>query len=603
MASPSAHHGPTSLAELETSDQDWHGSSVDADSMENTDQLPASTGCPWQTSEFHDGECSRYFDCPGHQIARGTSTDGDGNDHERPEGSSGTVQERRDSQPSISSGNVIDGPAADDNETRTRSHGEQNPNELPESSRTASAAEGAVRATGSQAHSTFSLPIRTSSMVSTTNTALTASQQRATPLSPDHVPRSTSGYREAWQSDGRAGSYGFEDDSDTRRRGSGSRAPRDRTPDAPVPRRHRPRNDGQESPEFVLPRWQPDAEVTYCPICHTQFSFFVRKKCGRVVCNSCSPHRIIIPHQYIVRPPGSDIAMPPSLLLDGLGAGYFDVNGPSGGERVRLCNPCVPDPNTAPPQSPTSSAGASPRSSHQRSRSTMGGTYAGPPASNRYGTVFASGRSGDVHQYYSPRTRSITMVRVRGPHGGSAGSSSHHRPSVIYPTPLDRLLAVGPSSTPSGSRRHRHSSFGEGPSSSRQRALPPPPQIAEEDECPICHRELPSRELPDFEELRESHITMCIQAHSTYGSPMPRDGDDEEAPLPAPRRTGMYSYAATEKDCIDDAECTICLEEFTVGVAMARLECLCRFHRACISAWFVNHPGRCPVHQHDGFGF
>lgn len=30
-------------------------------------------------------------------------------------------------------------------------------------------------------------------------------------------------------------------------------------------------------PSVALPRWQPDAEVTYCPICHTQFSFFVRK--------------------------------------------------------------------------------------------------------------------------------------------------------------------------------------------------------------------------------------------------------------------------------------------------------------------------------------
>lgn len=29
--------------------------------------------------------------------------------------------------------------------------------------------------------------------------------------------------------------------------------------------------------EIVLPRWQPDAEVTYCPICRQQFSFFVRK--------------------------------------------------------------------------------------------------------------------------------------------------------------------------------------------------------------------------------------------------------------------------------------------------------------------------------------
>lgn len=29
--------------------------------------------------------------------------------------------------------------------------------------------------------------------------------------------------------------------------------------------------------ELVLPRWQPDAEVTFCPICRTQFSFLIRK--------------------------------------------------------------------------------------------------------------------------------------------------------------------------------------------------------------------------------------------------------------------------------------------------------------------------------------
>jgi len=142
---------------------------------------------------------------------------------------------------------------------------------------------------------------------------------------------------------------------------------------------------------------------------------------------------------------------------------------------------------------------------------------------------------------------------------------------------------------------------GESGSSSRQRALtPPPPEIAEEDECPICHHELPSRELQNFEARRESHVTNCIRSHSTYSSP--RTFVDSTA-APPPRRTGMYTYPATEKDCIDDAECTICLEEFTVGVPMARLECLCRFHRACISVWFVDHPGRCPVHQHDGFGY
>lgn len=38
-----------------------------------------------------------------------------------------------------------------------------------------------------------------------------------------------------------------------------------------------------ESTDVILPRWQPDAEVTYCPICSTQFSFFVRKHHCRYV--------------------------------------------------------------------------------------------------------------------------------------------------------------------------------------------------------------------------------------------------------------------------------------------------------------------------------
>lgn len=126
-----------------------------------------------------------------------------------------------------------------------------------------------------------------------------------------------------------------------------------------------------------------------------------------------------------------------------------------------------------------------------------------------------------------------------------------------------------------------------------RRPLPPdPPQVAEEDECPVCHRELPSRDLANFEALRERHINICISSHSAYGTP------SGEGSSMAPRRTGMFPYVATEKDCVDSAECTICLEEFEVGDPMARLECFCRFHKDCISRWFAKNPGRCPVHQH-----
>ena len=145
--------------------------------------------------------------------------------------------------------------------------------------------------------------------------------------------------------------------------------------DDPPPRRSRyipsHNNEEEECMEFTRPRWQPDSEVTSCPICATAFSFWYRKhhcrKCGRVVCASCSPHRITIPRQYIVRPPESFTsahlpATPPTSTASG-SPQIFDPTGEDftsflstvnpalgGGEEVRLCNPCVPDPNPNPPQ-------------------------------------------------------------------------------------------------------------------------------------------------------------------------------------------------------------------------------------------------------------
>ncbi|KAK7950988.1 Zinc finger- FYVE-type [Apiospora aurea] len=322
--------------------------------------------------------------------------------------------------------------------------------------------------------------------------------------------------------------------------------------------------------EFTLPRWQPDAEVTLCPICRTQFSIFVRKhhcrKCGRVVCANCSPHRITIPYQYIVRPPGDQALLRASGIWDEEGT-MMDFSNIGGGERVRLCNPCVPDPNTTPPQSQgqPSAHGPpfSPRSAHQRSQSSASVTSYGNPEAS--GSGFSSFFMTNSPASAYPRNRSVTVSSVRVIPCIILFSCCYERPAPAAP-----------------------------------------PQIPEEDECPVCHRELPSRELPNFEVLREAHINSCITSHSSY-SPAPsnpnQQGGHNTPPPRAVRRTGMFPYVATEKDCVDSAECTICLEEFEEGVPMARLECLCRFHRSCITAWFVNHPGRCPVHQHDSFGY
>lgn len=143
------------------------------------------------------------------------------------------------------------------------------------------------------------------------------------------------------------------------------------------------------------------------------------------------------------------------------------------------------------------------------------------------------------------------------------------------------------------------------------------PILREEDECPICHKGLPPRGPDGSEVAREAHVTACIESHFSSSTPqasrpppsaatqaavaasaaMPfsvggrsvahrAEGPQDRASvhaMPRRRTTGMVVYHASEKDCVGEdggaQECVICFDEFTVGVEMGRLECLCKFHK------------------------
>ncbi|XP_045450628.1 E3 ubiquitin-protein ligase znrf2 [Melitaea cinxia] len=83
--------------------------------------------------------------------------------------------------------------------------------------------------------------------------------------------------------------------------------------------------------------------------------------------------------------------------------------------------------------------------------------------------------------------------------------------------------------------------------------------------CPVCSKFV----LPDD---IECHLVMC---------------------LTRPR----LSY---NEDVLSDSkgECVICLEELCAGDTIARLPCLCIYHKGCIDQWFeVNRS--CPEHPGD----
>ncbi|KAE9552658.1 hypothetical protein FO519_004137 [Halicephalobus sp. NKZ332] len=108
-----------------------------------------------------------------------------------------------------------------------------------------------------------------------------------------------------------------------------------------------------------------------------------------------------------------------------------------------------------------------------------------------------------------------------------------------------------------------------GPSSSRhgdRRAIPILRFIAGHDvECPVCHKRVPSDDV-------EVHLVMCFT-----------------------RPQLAYNEEVLEES---RGECSICLEDMETGQTVARLECLCIYHKTCLDEWF-KRKNVCPQHPGD----
>ncbi|GIK04259.1 hypothetical protein Aspvir_008338 [Aspergillus viridinutans] len=408
--------------------------------------------------------------------------------------------------------------------------------------------------------------------------------------------------------------------------------------------------------EYIRPRWQPDSEVTNCPICGTAFSFWYRKhhcrKCGRVVCAACSPHRITIPRQFIVRPPEPNRS-PAATLIPSRAAQVINLDGDDtaqspaainpalgGGEEVRLCNPCVPDPNPEPLRGYTAVRGGG-------EQGTNWGR--GPPSQARHRSYHSMSTSTRQFPYdafvsfVNSKSRVINTDKI-SPFQTESSSSRLNRRSIssndytglggalggVFSSSLqERPIRYGSLSSSQYSNRHVSSSarpyLGYFPA---HRHLPPPvPEgtsvstggsfstpgdvqdfhrrvfypsrrhVDESDICPICSDELPSLGENGNEDAREAHIRECIESHGRGARSASRGGSPVAA-SPVPVR--MLAFHATEKDCLghDGAvqECTICMEDYEVGQPLVRLECLCKFHKRCIVEWFERKK-ECPVHK------
>lgn len=426
--------------------------------------------------------------------------------------------------------------------------------------------------------------------------------------------------------------------------------------------------NGQTSPQYqvlpgyegvMLPRWQPDEEVTTCPICLSTFTMFNRKhhcrKCGKVVCAACSPHRITIPSEYIVKPPQGIGASPPRVsrpLYDSMNTLSLGEGSIEHGERVRLCNPCVPDPNTAPPQvAPPPYSGPStrnersvrpddvlPRFEEYRasgfSQDNLRSSTAVNPRRSRFaGTQDASSDLGrGVEIANNARLNRVTSnSSQRRPDPGNyqrrntSGSSIVWTPPAVpsnntgpnvphsyYYNPTQRYLDQTRALQGIEREQRRHGFVGIDPRtpSPGQQSIPQAPRrtVPEEDICPVCGQEYPEN-VKISVQLKEQHIQNCIddQLRRTQGpgatvpAIVSSTGHPARTRSSTQSRRGMTRYTATARDAVPGEECQICLDDFLPSQDLALLTCFCKYHADCILGWWnegSGHYGKCPTHDH-----
>nr|CAB3268055.1 E3 ubiquitin-protein ligase ZNRF2 [Phallusia mammillata] len=223
----------------------------------------------------------------------------------------------------------------------------------------------------------------------------------------------------------------------------------------------------------------------------------------------------------------------------------------------------------------------------------MGGKLSTPnsPTSSRSGTITErapppSGLAGPT----SSRSASLTVGSMNRAH---RRPFLHFDPSLIVDNPetVEAVRLARANSTDAGLRIPRTNyrwlyanhlqdsdSSPEGDAGS-SRPLPPVPahsnvsrslphyffSTVRDSKCPLCGKMIPAEDV-------EVHFVMC---------------------LTKPRVTYNEDVVSTES-----GECAICLEDLEEGEPIARLPCLCIYHKTCIDQWFLKSQ-TCPEHPPD----
>ncbi|KAK1785509.1 hypothetical protein P4O66_018869 [Electrophorus voltai] len=195
----------------------------------------------------------------------------------------------------------------------------------------------------------------------------------------------------------------------------------------------------------------------------------------------------------------------------------------------------------------------------------MGPKQSSPAANGRMRAYFGS----DVTSP-TPESRSGRTALLRFYAGGPGNQQRGQRGRYAADTRPNALFQSGIIPNTSGTRRHSDATDevrGQAGPRLLIGSLPAisPQLLGAAFHCPVCSTFLDSDEV-------ELHLDMCLNKSRL-----------------------TYNEDVLEKD---SEECTICLNQMVEGDTIARLPCLCIYHKRCIDKWF-EVTRSCPEHPSD----
>lgn len=355
------------------------------------------------------------------------------------------------------------------------------------------------------------------------------------------------------------------------------------------------------------PRWQDDTEADDCFLCGNTYTWLNRRhhcrKCGRVVCGSCSDQPIrYFPRTLIVTPSGVDRRGNPSEIyrtcdecveeIRMIRSALFDSNLDSHYGRQSATNLITSE---TPPRRDLLDEDRNSLAKYSRTRTT---TRRLDSSTNSSSSNLNSQADDSSDHNLCPVCASSMLDIYIKTHKKSIGDISNDDFELFKEDHISSCLT-------SYDFDYKHGRFNSEASGNRDHHprnkmlvynMPPIPKPQFE-----TIPQTDGMESTSYDTLKQFQSNDTIQ--NQFGMLFPiNTGNDRRVSDDGFNIGSVTSNSTVQQnektnDLVDENECVICLEDLKPGDKVGRLECLCVFHYKCIKDWFNKKGyGECPVH-------